>query len=263
MKNLDIKKLLVFLILIIAVVGGIFFITKHNKDKKIDESTEKESDEIIINYFANLTEGYSSPYAGLDVLYNNDKTTIDDLEYGAIINTAIKYANQNNINLSVSQNILNAIEKTNKYGKMSNYIAYNATELRKVVKDLFGEEKASGTYSNSLVFLYDFIYNDTFDVYLKKKNTNIEDHTNSKYFIDYSITKHEKDKDKIKTTLAIAYCYNDSGSYTYYSDSKNSNEIASGIKEFPKDKLDKFTKYTITLKHEDNKYIFESIEKVK
>lgn len=263
MKNLDIKKLLVFIILIVAVIGGIIFVVVRNKSNEKSEKETEINEKLAITYFANLTQGYSSPYAGIDVLYNNDKTTIDDLEYGAIINTAIKYAQDNDIYLGVSESVLNVIEKNGQYGKMKNYVAYNGQELRNTIKLLFGEEAVDGTYENSIVYQYDFIYVETNDVYLMKKNENVMDYTDTNYYIDYTLIKNENKKDTLKTTIAIAYVHNDNGTYTYYSDSKNTKEVAKDTKEFPEDKVNEFTKYTITLKKKDNNYVFESIEKVK
>lgn len=263
MKNLDIKKLLVFLGLIILIVGGVIFTITHNKSKEEEKNIREESENITVKYFANLTQGYSSVYSGLDVLYNQDKVTAKDLEYGAIINTAVKYAQDNNINLNVNKNVIDALEKSKKYGSMKQYTAYNGENLRNTIKLLFGDVEEPLNMTGSLVYLYDYIYVFENDIYLMKKNDKVSDFTDASYFIDYSLVKQESKKDTVKTTIAIAYVKVTDGNYTYYSDSKATNEIASEIKEFPEEKRDEFDKFTFTLKKTDDGYRFESVEKVK
>ena len=110
MKNLDFKKLLV-LVGIIAVIGlAIFFIIKLTNNSKATKEEKKTAENLSISYYANLTEGYATLYGGLDVLFQEDETTFQDLSIATILNTAIKYAEYEGIDTSVSNTAIDLLE---------------------------------------------------------------------------------------------------------------------------------------------------------
>lgn len=262
MKNLDVKKLAVFVIIILLIVGGFIVVKKMKKNNEITQEEIKVNENLVIDYFTNLTQGYTSVYSGIDVLYNSGKVTIENLEYGALMNLAIKYATDNDISLNVPQGVLNVLNESKEFGDIKSYTAYDGKGLRDTVKLLFGETEEPISMVNKVNFLYDFIYVEQNDIYLMKKNENVTDYSSNDYYMDCSLIEQKKEKDKIKTTIAVAYVYNNNGVYTYYKDKDVKQEVSNTSKEFPKDKIDEFDKYTFTLKKDDDHYIFESVEKV-
>ncbi len=262
MKNLDVKKLAVFVIIILLIVGGFIVVKKMKKNNEVTQEEIKENESLVIDYFTNLTQGYATVYSGIDVLYNNGKMTVKDLEYGAIINLAIKYAADKGINMTVPQGVLNSLNDSKEFGNIKTYTAYDGNKLRDTIKLLFGETEEPMSMINKVNFLYDFIYVERYDIYLMRKNEKVKDYTNNNYYMDCSLVDQKKEKDKVKTTVAVAYVYNNNGVYTYYKDKEVKQEVSNTSKEFPKDKIDEFDKFTFTLKKDGDHYIFESIEKV-
>lgn len=263
MKNLDLKKLLVFIGIIAVVALSIFLIIKSLGNNKPTEEETKDVESLSIDYYASLTAGYNTSYNGLDVLFATDKTTVDDLNYNCILNTAIKYATDKGIDLSVPSNVLTILGESGTYGNINDYVAYNGVGVRNAIKELFGITKTDTTILGNFDFLYDFYYVKKYDMYLVKRSK-ATDNSNSYQSIDYSIIETTKKKDKLSTTIAIAYVYNDGSAKIYAKDKLGENIVSEDSKEFPKDKIDEFDKFTITLKQSENdKYVFESIEKVK
>ncbi len=260
MKNLDVKKLLVLLGIVVVVIGGIFLVKNLGKGGKAKADDIETVEDLAVTYFANLSQGYSTAYSGIDVLYSNDKTTINDITYGAVLNTAIKYAQKNGIVLSVPQNIINGIKAIGKYEDVDTYYAYDATVLDPIIEKLFGKDVFKKT-TNVINYLYEYVYVSENNVYLIRKNKEMMDYTDPSYRMDCSIVKTVKEKDLYKTTIAVAYVFNN-GTATYYKDVKMTEEIASGVDSFPKNKVKEFNQYTITMKKtSDGNYIFESVEK--
>ena len=83
MKNFDVKKLFVLILIVLVVAVGVFFIVKNlGGSKKPTEEEAENAENLSIEYYANLTRGYSSFYGGLEILYQNEKTyqeIMDDL----------------------------------------------------------------------------------------------------------------------------------------------------------------------------------------
>lgn len=263
MKNLDVKKLLVLIAIIAIIVILVIFGSKLvGKESKPTEEESKEVETLVTKYFANVTFGYSTSYKGIDVLFSKDKTTYDDIDKKAILNLAIRYATENEIDVSVSSEIIKLINNSGKYGDVSNYVAYKGEGLRKAIKELYGVDFKDGSEISDYGFLYDFIYVYDYDIYFMKRNQTTDIYDSNKG-IDYTIVNTSKKDDKVSITLAIAYIYRNGNERKYAKDINGENIIAEGLTEFPKDKAKEFDNFKFTLtKNNDGKYIFESVEKV-
>ncbi len=265
MKNVDFKKLFILIAIIVAIVAVVFLITKlGNNETKLTEEESKVVENVSLNYILNLTEGYSSTYAGLDILFQRDEVKVDTLEVVEILNTAIKYARDNGFREDVEQSKIQALADSKKYGDVYEYSIYNAGDIRKAIKELFGiKDYNDRSVTENYNFIYDYYYDFDNDVYLVKRN-DVKSNSVDEKGIDYKVISSVGTKDnKAKVTLAIGYTtYNDK-KYTYSADPAGETIIAEDVKEFPEDKIDEFQKYEITLKKVDKKYVFESMKKVK
>lgn len=263
MKNVDFKKLFI-LIGIIAVIAAVILLITKLGGKNLTKEETKNVEDASINYYANLTEGYATPYGGIDILFQKDEVTFDKLETREIINTSIKYATDKGFDTSISENKINLLKTNNNYGKIEEYALYNGESIRKAIKELFGDvEYIDASSTNNYNYLYDYIYDRKSDVYLVKRNS-VKSQVDKNQSLEYKhISTKAKDKKAI-VTLAITYVYNDGKTSTYAKDPLGETIIAEEVKEFPEDKINEFDKYEITLSQtKDGKYVFESLKKVK
>lgn len=264
MKNVDFKKLFIFIGIIVGIVAVVLLITNLVKKDKLTEEETKNVENISINYYANLTEGYATSYGGLDILFQKDEVTPANLETVEILNTAIKYAVDKGLNTPISETTINALTNKGTYGNIAEYNIYDAKVIRTAIKELFGIEKysdesATGNYN----FLYDYIYDYDYDLYLVKRN-NVKDQKVSAQKVNYKIISTEKKEDKVVTTIAIAYTYENDSKVMYAKDPEGVTIISEDASEFPEDKIDEFDKFEFTLKKStDKNYVLESIKKVK
>lgn len=262
MKNLDFKKLLVFLVIVAIIVLIVLFGVKKVNETKPTEEEAKTVEELTVDYFANLTKGYSTSFNGLDILFKSDKTTFADLSTVSILSNAITYASEKNLDIAVNESVVNSLDAS-LYGNPNEYLAYQGTAIRQAMTELFGTAIEDRSAADNIDFLYDYYYVKEHDIYLVKRNK-VASASMSQLNIEYSFIETKKKDNKITTTFAIAYVYNDGTTKKYSSNSKGSPIIVEGVNEFPTEKIDEFEKFTITLKKTDNgKYVFESIEKVK
>lgn len=262
MKNLDIKKLLVFIVIIVAIACLVFFIVKKVNDSKPTEEETKIAEELIANYYSTMTAGFNTQYGGIDVLYNTDKITYEDLSFASVLTVATKYAMDKGYNTGITNSVTEKLKALGTYGNLENAAVFSGSDIRKAIKELFGQDIEDTSAANNYDFRYDFYYNAEYDVYIMKEN-DIKDYTTPNEYMDYTVIETKKDNDKLITTIAIAYVYNDGTNTNYYKDRSGENVVAENVTEFPKDKTNEFDKYTFTLsKTEDNNYRFESIEKV-
>lgn len=263
MKNLDFKKLLVFILLIAIIVGGGYLVIKTLNDGKASKEEVKKAENISIDYYANLTAGHSTVYNGLDILYQSDKTTYSDIDKGAIINTAINYASKNEIDLSVDAYTMNLLKNKKTYGDVTKYSVYNAKGIREAAEILFGKDVFSDSSdTENYSFKYDYYYDLENDVYLVKRNT-VPDTTKANQKMDYTTISTVNKDNKIVITVAIAYVYSNGKTGTYAKDKAGVEVIAEDVEKFPTDKVDEFDHFAFTMKKdENNKYVFESVEKV-
>ncbi|MGN1370850.1 MAG: hypothetical protein ACI4XM_01015 [Candidatus Coprovivens sp.] len=264
MKNVDFKKLFILIAIIVIIAVVILLVVNFsNKDKLTKEETQKIED-ISIKYYANLTEGYTTVYGGLDILYQRKETTTKNLETVEILNTSIKYASDNSFDTSVSDAKVKALEASKKYKNISEYALYNGESVRKAITELFGDIKyVDSSANNNHNFIYDYIYDSNNDVYLVKRNNN-DSQVNTNQGINYKLLSTKEKDEKVIVTIAIAYTCKVDANTMYAKDPEGEKIIAENVEEFPEDKIDEFDKYEITLKKSsDNKYVFESIKKVK
>lgn len=263
MKNLDIKKLLVFIV-IIAVIALIvvFGIKQLFGENTPPEEETKKVEELVTDYFANLYEGYTTSYNGIDLLYKNDKTTIDDLEDKQILNMAINYATSKSMNIGVSSITYNQLKKIESLGNIDNYLIFNAAGIRDAAKEIFGIELEDKNEISEYSYLYDFIYVYEYDVYLLKRNTT-EDITNKDRAVELSVIKTTKKNNEVMTTVAVAYTNKSGDKKDYAKDSQGEEIVAENSEEFPTNNINDFEKYTFTLTQtDDGDYTFKSVEKV-
>ena len=262
MKKFDFKKLLVFILIIAALVAVAFVLLKTVNKDKVEE--EKQAESSVSTYYLNLTKGYSTTYGGIDVLYSYDKTTYEDLKEQEIINTAVSYLNDHDINYTVSADVMSELKENGNYGNLEDYRIYSGESIRQAAKELFDVDdiKSNATPAN---YTLDIIYDIENDCYLITKNDVVSNEV-SEASMDFSIVNTETKDNKLITTIAIAYVYDDNGNIMYMKDPDGENVIVENLekKEFPKDKVNEFDKYKFTLKQtKDKKYVFESVEKVK
>ena len=267
MDKVESKKILAIGLLIVIIVAALFMIFKLGNKGNNKSSKEQitEAEEKAISYFASLKSGYATDYNGIELLYDEDKITYDDLSVENILNTASRYA-VDNLDVGVPSN---TIEQLSLRGiTQDKYTIYNAKAIREAIKKLFGIDWDNKSTNGELNFIYDYIYEKDYDVYLKRANNNKNNsYDSSSYSVDYKIVDSNKSgKDELKVTIAIAYVYEDGNELIYYSDKENSNEVyTKNIDEasIDDDKLDDFKKYVITLKKVNDTYTFKSIEKNK
>lgn len=264
MKNLDGKKLLVLIGIILVVAVIVFVIVKAINNNGITEEDKKQAEENALTYFVNLTENYKTPYNGIDKLFQLEETTFKTLSQESIVSTAIKYAKENDIEIVISDRTASLIKNSNTYPNFSEYDVYKGESIREIIKKLFGNVEFSNyDYTNKTSYLYEGIYDNTFDVYLIKRN-NVKDVTSEFQSIKFSLIDTKIKDKKIVTTIAVAYVYDDGANIMYAQDKNGKNVIAENVNEFPTDKIDEFDKFEITsTKTEEGNIVFESIKKVK
>ncbi len=267
MKNLDFKKLLVFIAIIAIVIVLIFAGMKlvGNGSGNTNKEEQEKLNDVMEDYFSVITEGHVSSYNGVDVLYSKDKTTYDDLNKAAVLNLATKYAYENGLDTSVLNTYLEQLDESGLYGDISEYTAYSGKGLRQAVLELFGEEFEDISIINESGFIYDFFYVADFDIYLVKRNS-IESYASKEQNVEYKIIETSKDKKTKKyfVTVAVAYTYQkDKDTIIYASDSNGTNIVSDSGNTFPEDKINEFDKFKFTLAlDDDGHYTFENVEKV-
>lgn len=261
MKKLDKKKLaalIVIVVLIILAVFGIFKLVKKNSG--LTKEAQEKVEETINTYFTKLSTGYSSIYGGLDYLYDNESVEYKNLNTGSVIELAIKYAEQNDLDMAVNDAVYEFFKKATKQEGH----AYNAKAIQDAVKILFGKDLELKDYFGGPDYLYDYYYLEEYNAFVKTRN-DTHDLTSSNSSMDFYIMSHKKNKDTVVSTIAVAYVYKSSGKYTYTKDKNGSNAIVEKLDEikFPTDKADEFNKFELTTKKVDDHYEFVSLKKVK
>ncbi len=261
MKNIDFKKLLVLIVIIVVAVLAIIGITKIVKSiGGPNKETVKTVEGLVNDYFVDLSYGNSSIYNGNDLLYDNDKISFADLNKGSVIELAIDYATKNDKELQVNAAASAYFKKTYK----QDGVGFNAKVVQEAVKELFGEELELKTYFATPSFLYDYYYLEEFDAFFKMRSKT-PDLNNENNFMSYYIVETKGNKKAPETVVAVAYVYYNGSTYSFAADKNGSKIVVSNVdkNEFPKDKVDEFTKFVFKTKKVDNRYVFDSIEKVK
>jgi len=261
MKNLDFKKLLVFIIIIAIIILLILFGSKAiSTNTKVSEEESENTEKIINDYVSTLTEGYSTVYGGIDILFSKDKTTNQDLDLNVILNNSIKYATKNEMNIAVALDSLETMNKSGVYGNIKDYTTYNGKAIKEAAKILFDIDLEHGSTINNNNYLYNFYYDNDYDIYLVKRN-NTTDINRTSQNVEYKIIEQTKKDNTIKVKMAVAYTYNNGSKKLYAKDAAGETIISEDSNEFPEEKINEFDKFTITLKKNDKEYSFESIEK--
>lgn len=266
MKKLNIPKLIIFLVIIIALIVALIFILKGNKseEKKASEEEAKIVETKTINYLVELTTGYQSKYNGVEKLYNNNKTTINDLSQATILETSISYLRKNN--KVTIDNALNAQIAREQKMNIDSYDVYKGEQIKEAAKELFGIDLEHTSIMNEPDYIYTYWYLEEYDVYLVGLNPNYPSLYNYDYYVTPKVIETTKDKNNnLKTEVAIAYVYLSTDNTLKFSkDISMSDIIYEGTTdnfEIPDDKVNDFDHYIFTFKNVDGNYIFDSVEK--
>lgn len=261
MEKLDLKKIIVIIIVLILLAGLIILVLKSNPKEKDASEEEIKISENTLSYILRSKTGYATTYNGVELLYENNKTTLSDLNNQNILNTAILYA-VDNLDTTVKGYIIEEL-KGKGYDSLK-YSFYNGEAIREAIEKLFGIKWQDKNLIGESNFIYDFIYNSDYDVYLKTKNNNNLAIKNNND-IAYKIIETKKvGKDTLKVKIKIAYLYFNNNNIYYYSDIKNTNKVYEqtiNTPEISNEYIDKFDTYLVTLKKNNDNYVFDSIEK--
>ncbi len=265
MKNIEWKKLIVLLIIIVAVIGIVVLIANLlNKDGDVPTNEQKTSAEkLTINNICNLTKGYGTMYDGIDVLFSHDKVTYEDLSVSNVLNAAVRYA-KDNLDTEISPATIYQIEKATPY-RSSVYEFYTGEIIRQAIKELFGVDFENKTSRPEFNYGYSFIYISEFDVYLMTTNEYYKE-KDENYGIAYHIISTTKDKktNNLKTEIAVAFTVINDSKKLFLKEpdaDKAVYESNTEDSEIEESKINEFNHYTITLKDMDGKHVFDSIEK--
>lgn len=264
MKKFDVKKLIIVLVIIALLVVVGLLLGKSVKDNSVDKKDLTKYEDIVVNYYLNLSAGYNTAYEGLEVLYASDETKVENLSERQLITTAINYISMTNSGSNLDYATLNALY-SDTYPEIKDAALYSAEDIRKAIKELFGIENfANPTIKGDITALTGYTYLAEEDVYIVVEGDLEKSLADKRQFVDYKLIGTEAKDGKIVTTVAIAYGYINGDTNKYASDRSGTNIVAEE-KEFPKDKVEEFDKYDFTLtKTKDGKsYILESVKKVK
>lgn len=267
MKKLDWKKILILIVAVVLVVGLIIFaVNKFGKDK-ITEEQFKTAEDISIKYITYMTLGYNNNYNGVDILFSKDKTTYEDLTTANILTTAIRYS-IDKLNPSVDSIVVNQVAQEGY--NTDDYTIYEGATIRQAIKEVFGVDFENQSSVNEVNFGYDYIYLSDYDVYLSRKSSYYYEPT-EKLYVTYKKLDSKQVKNNIEIEIAVAYIFDMNGdnSKLVYTSDANGNEVVLETTgdanttnyDIPEDSIDKFQKYTITLKKVNDKYVFDNIAK--
>ena len=260
---MDVKKLLVFILIIALIVLAILGLGKLFKGSKPSKEVQQEVENLTTNYFTTLTSGYATEMDGVDILYQKDKTTYDDLLPAAVIYTAIRYAQENKISLGLTENQSNLLKKNYK----EDVPAFKAEGIRKAVKELFGKDLPNQNAEGLVQFKYNYFYNEDTDAYVQMKNPNYNGIIrNEAINVETKVLETTKKGDTVNVTLIVAYVLTTDSNRVYYKNVTGTADDKVGETSdsaFLAGKDEEFQKYTLTMKKVNDKYTFESMEKVK
>ena len=257
MKSDRLKKIIIIIIIIAIIVGAIIAIRNGKKPSKQESQDVETVNSIILS----LKEGYGTPYDGIELLYEEDKVTYDTLSTSNILFAATRYILEKGLDNSLEHHVTETLEKEYGYS-IEKYTPYKGAAIRQAIKELFGKDFEDQSATNEVNFLYDFIYVDELDVYLKKRNDTYAYETTD-YHLKTKAIKTTKSSDKFETEIAVAYVQERNNKFAY-SNTVDFKEIIvelDKLDEIPDKEIDNFSHYIITLKKSGNNYIFESITK--
>lgn len=265
MKNFDWKKIAIFagiaivLILVIALI-----INNSNKEKEASKEDREVIEKLTDNYIKFLTNGKTTDYLGMDILFNKDETKIEDLTNGDILGVAFRYiVNETDKDIMTEELKLNL--KLNEINPDNYQYVLKEEDVKEAIKELFDIDWENKTYQANEIEYYNYYYNDFLGVYLQEvnqnyKNINIEEVGN----IYNRTVKVTKNKDEAKIKFAVAYVETQDEQQAFYKDAKRKDQVYITDKiedEIREDQVEKFQTYTITYKVDGDRYIFQSIKK--
>ena len=260
MKDGNAKKILPIVIVLIVVallvLLGVKLIGKKG-EKEVTGEKKETVEKLVNNYFANMTTGMGTAFGGTDVLFSKtDKQTVKDFNDVYILNTAFSYL-VNEGKAGVADSINSYINM--KYG-IKDFTALQGKDVRDAIKKLFGLD-FKNTSAELFNFDYNFIYDEDNDVYIRRFVGTVNERTTDYLIYARALKTVEKDK-KIEVEVVVSYVYGANKYYSFTKDSKFKSVVFDSDKfEIPKDKVDEFDHYVITLKQDGDNYVFESIQK--
>lgn len=263
MKNIDKKKLALFIGIIIILVALIvlIIIKSITKEKPVSDEESNTISKITLNYINKLTLGYDTDFDGIDFLYTKDETKYKDLSTSTILTVAARYTN-NELNNSIPNTTLDSISQSKNIDP-NKYTFYTGENIRTAIKNLFNVDFANTSSLGAENYLYGYTYLSEYDMYLQSKT--IKENQTYDNQLDFKIIKTVKTtKNTYKTTMAIAYVNIDNNKLKYAKDSNFENIIFETTLDnagIPEDKVNEFEKFTITYKKVNNQYTFDNIKK--
>ncbi len=261
MKNIDFKKLLVFIVIIAVAILVIFGTTKIFKGiGKPSKSVQEKIENQIMDYFSLATIGRSSVYSGIDLLYDKDEVKVEDLDKGSLIELAILYAEKNEKEIIADNDAAANLSKMIK----TDATGYKGEELRNIVKELFDVELPKESIIAGVDYLYNYYYAEEQDTYIKT-NADTYDLSSDGSSMDFYVVETRKKGKNFVSEVAVAYVYNTGSSYAYAKDKNGTTIVEQDLKdkEFPKKKVNEFNKYEFTTKKVNGNYVLVSVKKVK
>lgn len=263
MKNLDLKKLAVFIGIIAAIIVAIILLVVGlGKNNKLSNEETEKVNNYILNNIIELTEGYDTKYKGNDILFASDNVQISKLSAPIIINSAVKYASLNDWTKTIPSYKVNQAAAQG-FSK-EKYAIYEGEVIRKAIKELYNIDFKNENAIDLIGYRYNYYYLPDIDVYMKETKQILINKDG--YGIEHKIVESTKKEDKLIVTIAVAYTYNDGEKIYYSNDSNNTNIIFEAEKNKPgiiKDKINSFNKYKLTFTQDKERVYFESIEKIK
>lgn len=265
MKNFDVKKLIIAVVVIVLIILLVVLLGKNGKDNSVSKKDIENYQPLIVDYYTKLTEGANTPYNGIELLYTYDEIKTKDLTPKQLIATAIRYIN---LTKSATDMDLESIKVHygTQYPDVLTARLYNASDIRKALKELFDiDEFSNQTTESEFTSPTAYTYLAEADIYIVTTNTDYTSYVSDKQFMDFSTISTEAKDEKIVSTVAVAYCYQDNDGTSCATDKEGTNIVAKNVDGFPKDHIDNFDKFEFTMKKsKDGKsFVFESVKKVK
>ena len=260
MKDGNAKKILpvviVLVVVALLVILGIVLIGS-KKGKEVTGEKKESAEKLVNKYVSNITTGMGTAFGGTDVLFSkSDKQTYKDFDKVYILNIAAAYVVDEGKAVE-DEGLTSYVKRNYNY---ENFMVFKGEDIRNAVKAIFGEklEDASAELFN---FDYAFDYDTQNDIYIRRHVGSVNTRTTDYMVYADAIKTVQKDKN-LEVEVVVAYVY---GANKYYSFTKDSNfkskVFESDKYEMPKDKIDEFDHYIVTLKQDGDNYVFESIQK--
>lgn len=276
MKNKNIFLVGIGLLLVVAILFLISFVTNKGNEDKFKESYE-EIETNLTNNFIYLSAGYTTEYGGIEKLFEKKETKIKDLEeqnkLTYVVMVLAKKESFEDVKEELNEKLASRI------GNNEDYLLIRGETIKTSMKELLGIDWEHKSIPAKNDFAYNFEYIEEDDVYLITPNESYE--SNDQKTIVLSAIESKSTAKTVKTTVAIAYIeytQNEKGNeiIRFYSDQARDNLVfevnvdallSDKEKEFVnetelmQEHIDDFNKYEITSREEDENFIPESIKR--